>query len=301
VTRKQSDKRHTFFALWVFLLLMLTSCAHVQEAPPPEVKPAKIAVVLGAGASKGFAHIGVLKVLESHKVPIHMILGTSVGSVIGSLYASGADAFRLQELALALEKSDVIDVLLIPNNGFVKGDKLEEYINKTVKNIPIEQFKIPFYAVTTDIQTGQEVVFARGNAGTAVRASSSIPGIFRPVRIGDRMYVDGGVVSPVAVDAARKLGADLVIAVDVSASLDKTQPEGTIEAILQSINIMYSKLAAVQLVNADVVIKPKVGHITTFDFSKKHEAILEGEKAAVEVLPEILRLMTRLRKEGRLE
>ena len=135
----------------------------------------------------------------------------------------------------------------------------------------------------------------------AVRASCSIPGVFRPVKIGERMYVDGGVVSPVAVEVAKKFGADIVIAVDISAAADRTLPENTVDTILQSLNIMYSKLASIQLSKADVVIKPKVGYIGSADFSKKHEAILEGEKAALEVLPQIMEIVNRLRQEGRLE
>jgi len=135
----------------------------------------------------------------------------------------------------------------------------------------------------------------------AVRASCSIPGVFRPVKIGERMYVDGGVVSPVAVEVAKTFGADIVIAVDISATSDRTQPENTVETILQSLNIMYSRLASIQLSKADVVIKPKVGHIGSADFSKKHEAILEGERAAMEALPQILKIVNQLRQEGRLE
>lgn len=143
-------------------------------------------------------------------------------------------------------------------------------------------------------------MFGTGNAGTAVRASCSIPGIFRPANISGRMYVDGGVVSPVAVDAARKYGADIVIAVDIAGDVDSSQPQGTIETILQSINIMYSKLAAIQLARADIVIKPKVGYIGSADFSKRHEAVLEGEKAAIEMLPKIQEIVNKLKREGRL-
>ncbi|RJQ40903.1 MAG: patatin-like phospholipase family protein [Nitrospiraceae bacterium] len=282
----------------VVLLLCLSSCA-----PKEEVKltlpPAKIAVVLGAGASKGFAHIGVLKVLESNKIPVHMIIGTSAGSFVGSLYAYGYNAFELQKLSFSIEKGDVAD-LTIPDNGFIKGEKLEAYINRILKNTPLEKLKIPFYAVATDIQSGKEVVFGTGNTGTAVRASCSIPGIFRPVNISGKVYVDGGVVSPVAVDAAKRLGADIVIAVDIAGDIDSSRPEGTIETILQSITIMYSKLAAIQLSKADVVIKPKVGYISSGDFSKRHEAVLEGEKAAIEALPKIQEIVNKLKQEGRL-
>jgi len=295
-------------------MLVISSCTlkEIQpgQAPPPIVqpppvvqpppKPAKIALVLGAGVSKGFAHIGVLKILESNKIPIHMIVGTSVGSAVGSLYAYGYNAFQLQKMSFSIEKGDILD-LTIPDNGFIKGEKLEEFINKTLKNTSMEKLKIPFYAVATEIKDGQEVVFGKGNTGQAVRASCSIPGIFRPVKIVDKMYVDGGVVSPVAVDAAKRFGADIVIAVDISTGVERTQPENTIETILQSLNVMYSKLASIQLCNADVVIKPKVGHIGSTDFSKRHEAILEGEKAALEALPQIMGIITQLRLEGRLE
>ncbi|MDP3112924.1 MAG: patatin-like phospholipase family protein [Thermodesulfovibrionales bacterium] len=290
--------RFSRFLLFLFVIVFFFSCA-LKEEVKPLLPPAKIAVVLGAGASKGFAHIGVLKVLESNKIPVHMIVGTSAGSFVGSLYAYGYNAFDLQKLSFSIEKGDVID-LAIPDNGFIKGEKLEEYVNRILKNTPLEKLKIPFYAVATDIQAGREVVFGTGNAGAAVRASCSIPGIFRPANISGRMYVDGGVVSPVAVDAARKYGADIVIAVDIAGDVDSSQPQGTIETILQSINIMYSKLAAIQLSRADIVIKPKVGYIGGADFSKRHEAVLEGEKAAIEMLPKIQEIVNKLKREGRL-
>jgi len=299
------------FCLLIIFTLWSGSCTLKQgpsAQPPPIVqppvqsppKPAKVALVLGAGSSKGFAHIGVLKILETNKVPIHMIIGTSVGSAVGCLYAYGYNAFQLQKISFSIEKGDIVD-LIIPDNGFIKGEKLEEFINKTLNHTPMEKLKIPFYAVATDVQNGQEVVFGRGNTGQAVRASCSIPGVFRPVKIGDRMYVDGGVVSPVAVDAAKRLGADVVIAVDISKDADRPKPESTIETIFQSLNIMYSKLAAIQVNQADVVIRPRVGYISSSDFSKRHEAILEGEKAAVEALPQIRGIIAQLQQEGRLE
>jgi NTE family protein len=298
--------RNIVLCILIIFALVAASCVPkeitppTKAEPPPAPKPAKIALVLGAGSSKGFAHIGVLKILETNKIPIHMIVGTSVGSAVGSLYAYGHDAFQLQKVSFSIEKGDIVD-LIIPDNGFIKGEKLEEFINKTLNHTPMEKLKIPFYAVATDVQSGQEVVFGRGNTGQAVRASCSIPGVFRPVKIGDRMYVDGGVVSPVAVDAAKRLGADVVIAVDISKDTDRTKPESTIETIFQSLNIMYSKLASIQVNQADVVIRPKVGYIGSTDFSKRHEAILEGEKAAVETLPQIMDIVGQLRQEGRLE
>jgi NTE family protein len=258
-----------------------------------------VALVLGAGAAKGFAHVGVIKILEANRVPIHMVVGTSAGSFIGSLYAYGFNAFQLQEMSFHLEKTDVID-LTVPDNGFVKGEKLSAYINSTLQNTPIENLRVPFYAVATDLQSGEEVAFGRGDTGMAVRASCAIPGVFKPVRIGDRYYVDGGIVSPVAVDCARKMGANLVIAVDISSNIESPPPQGTIDTIVQAVTVMYARMSQNQLTRADVVIRPRVGHIGSTDFTKRHEAVLEGERAALEALPGIQAAVDNLRREGRL-
>jgi len=286
-------RRSPHIVLSSLLLLLLASCAGREVTPIPAEQPrkvVKVAIVLGAGAAKGFAHVGVLKVLEANHVPVHMIVGTSVGSFVGSLYAYGYTAYDLQKIAMGLEKGEIAD-LTVPDNGFVKGEKLEAYVNRMLRGTTMENLRIPFYAVATDIGSGKEMVFGKGNTGTAVRASCSIPGVFQPVRIGDRTYVDGGVVNPVAVDAARRLGADVVIAIDISGGVADVTPETTLDTIFQSINIMYSKIAAAQLSRADVVIRPKVGQIASGDFTKRHEAILEGEKAAQAALPKIQTLL----------
>jgi NTE family protein len=287
--------------LSLFLLIFIFSCIPAKDQLPEVAvkKTAKIALVLGAGAAKGFAHIGVLKVLENNKIPIHMIVGTSAGSFVGSFYAYGFNAYQLQKIAIQINKTDIVD-LVFPDNGFIQGQKIESYVNKMLNNTPIEKLKIPFYAVATDIQKGEEVAFGKGNTGMAVRASCSIPGVFTPVKIGNKVYVDGGVVSPIAVDAARKYGADIVIAVDVSADNESAPPKNTLETILQSINIMYAHLAVIQLSKSDIVIKPKVGYIASYDFEKRHEAILAGEKAAMEALPKINELISKLKAEGRI-
>ncbi len=283
----------------VITVCIFIALACVPKPPPlmPSPKPPKIALVLGAGASRGFAHIGVLKILESNKIPIHMVVGTSAGSFVGSLYAYGFDAYRLQTMAFAIQRDDIVD-LMVPDNGFFKGEKLENYVNWALRDTPIEKLQIPFYAVATNIQTGEETVFGTGNTGTAVRASCSIPGIFRPVKLSGGTYVDGGVVSPIAIDAARRYGADFVIAVDISSILASSPPQSTIETILQSIDIMHAKISQIQLAKADVVIRPNVGHIGAADFTKRHEAILEGEKATLAALPAINQIISRIRQEG---
>lgn len=277
--------------LLLVALLMLTGCPKAVPPALPE-KPPKVAVVLGAGAAKGFAHVGVLKILESNRIPVNMIVGTSAGSFVGSLYAYGFNAFQLQKISFDIQQGDLAD-FTIPDNGFIKGEKLEAYVNRMLRNTPMEKLRIPFYAVATDIQSGREMVFGTGNTGSAVRASCSIPGVFTPPVIGGRMYVDGGVVSPVAVDTARRLGADVVIAVDISGDGGAPRPEGTLATIMQSIGIMYERIAAQQVQRADVVIKPRVGAIGAADFSKRHEGVLEGERAALEALPAIRAAISR--------
>lgn len=286
--------------LIVFVLsaTLLNACATAPTSLPSQ-KPAKIALVLGAGAAKGFAHIGVLKMLEAQKIPIDMIVGTSAGSFVGSLYAYGYDAFTLQKVALSLEKGDVTE-LAIPNNGFIKGERLRDYVNKKVQGQPIEKLKIPFYAVATDIRSGEGVVFHSGNTGMAVQASSAVPGVFQPARFSGTSYVDGGVVNPLPVDVAKKYGADIVIAVDITDGVDASIPATTMETIMKSIGIMYNKIAQLPVSQADVVIKPKVGFVGSADFSRRNEAILEGEKAAAAAMPAIKAIVDKLRQEGRL-
>jgi NTE family protein len=278
---------------------MIDACVSTSTAPPP--KPAKIAVVLGAGASKGFAHIGVLKVLEAQKVPVHMVVGTSAGSLVGSLYASGKTAFELQDIAMKMERDKVIDYdWKVWKGGLIKGEKLENFINVTLNYTPIEKLKIPFMAVATNAATGEEMVFGRGNTGLAVRASCSVPGVFQPVKIGNDTYVDGGLVSAVAVDVARRYGADVVIAVDISGGLAKTAPSGVMDTVGKTVDIMYMRNISAQLKNADVVIRPNVKDIGSTEMEKFNQAIFEGEKAATAVMPEIRRLLDKLKAEGRL-
>ncbi|WP_353102099.1 patatin-like phospholipase family protein, partial [Stenotrophomonas lactitubi] len=203
--------------LSVALLGLLAGCGgeEVRPTPPaqptlvPQAKPVKIGIALGGGAAKGFAHIGVIKMLEANGFEPVVVSGTSAGSVVGALYASGMDAFQMQSKAVALDEASIRDVRLF-SGGLVQGQKLQDYVNEQVANRPAERLKKPFAAVATQLETGERSIFVRGNVGQAVRASSSIPGVFEPVKIGGRNYIDGGVVSPVPVDAARQLGAEFV-------------------------------------------------------------------------------------------
>ncbi|MEE7546411.1 patatin-like phospholipase family protein, partial [Xanthomonas sp. Kuri4-1] len=254
--------------------------------PGPAATPVRIGIALGGGAAKGFAHIGVIKMLEANGFEPAVVSGTSAGSVVGALYASGMDAFAMQEKAVALDQTSIRDVRLF-SGGLVQGQKLQDYVNQQVGNKPIERLGKPFAAVATRLEDGERTVFVRGNAGQAVRASSSIPGVFEPVSIGQYHYVDGGVVSPVPVDAARQLGAEFVIAVDISSKASGKNPGDLLGTVNQSISIMGQRLGETELKRADIVIRPKVSDIGSADFNQRNAAILEGERAAMAAMPQI--------------
>ena len=278
---------------------LLSACGSAPVSAPPALsspvpsptsasagKPVRIGVALGGGAAKGFAHIGVIKMLEANGFAPVVVSGTSAGSVVGALYASGMDAFQMQEKAVALDQTSIRDVRLF-SGGLVQGQALQDYVNQQLGNKPIERLSKPFAAVATRLEDGERTVFVRGNAGQAVRASSSIPGVFEPVAIGQYHYVDGGVVSPVPVDAARQLGAEFVIAVDISSKASGRNPGDLLGTVNQSISIMGQRLGEAELKRADVVIRPKVNDIGAADFNQRNAAILEGERAAMAMMPQI--------------
>lgn len=274
------------------LASLVAACSSAPKAPPAApaavtAPPVRVGIALGGGAAKGFAHIGVIKMLEANGIKPVVVSGTSAGSVVGALYASGMDAYAMQEKAFALDESRIRDVSLF-SGGVVKGQKLQDYVNELVGQRMLEKMAKPFAVVATRLEDGQRTVFVRGNTGQAVRASSSVPGVFEAVTIGQSHFVDGGVVSPVPVDAARELGADFVIAVDISSKADGiASPASLLGNVNQSIKIMGQKLGAQELARADVVIRPQVNDIGPADFAQKNRAILEGERAAQAALPQI--------------
>lgn len=282
--------------LAVFSVCLLASCQQTPIAPVKPVREPVVALVLGGGGAKGFAHIGVIKVLESHGIRPKLVVGTSAGSFVGGLYASGLSPFALQQLALNLEESDVRD-LTLSRQGFLVGQKLQDYVNAQVKQQPIQNFPIRFAAVATEADTGRKVVFNRGNAGQAIRASCSIPNVFVPVTIAGKEYVDGGLVSPIPVETARDLGADVVIAVDISARPVAGQTRSAWALLDQTINIMGQQAINRELPLADVVIKPMVLGVGTLDLESKHRSLLEGERAAQVKLQAIVAAINQKRAE----
>lgn len=279
------SKIHALFA--VLILFGLTAC---NSALPPTtgLAPAqiKVALVLGGGAARGFAHIGVIKALEAQGIIPDIIVGTSAGSVVGALYAAGYNGFELQQLSMQMDESQVSDWSM-PNRGMIKGEALQVFINNAVKNRTLEKMNKVFAVVATDLNSGEMIVFRTGNTGMAVRASSSVPGIFQPVSINGREYVDGGLVSPVPVRVARSLGADFVIAVDISDKPNNNKTESSIEVMLQTFNIMGQSISRSELPEADIVIRPVTPGISSTDFKDRHMAVLQGEKAVAAILPEL--------------
>ena len=246
-----------------------------------------VALVLGSGGARGYAHIGVIEVLEQQGIHPDFIVGTSAGSIVGSIYASGKTAAELHDIALNLKPNDVRDVN-VSLKGFFNGQKVENYINRQVNNTPLQNLKIPMYVVATELKNGEKTVFNYGNTGQAVRASTAIPSMFVPTKIGDTEYVDGGLVSPVPVQVARDLGADIVIAVDILAQPIHTETSNVWGLFNQNINIMQGRLAKEELKNADIVIQPDLkekAHI--FDVTGREMAIQAGVDATNEKVADL--------------
>jgi NTE family protein len=273
----------------LLIAILLSACAAPPPAPTPiptPKPPLRIALVLGGGAARGFAHIGVIKALEAQGIVPDMVVGTSAGSVVGALYASGMSGFELQSLALQMQENMLEDWTL-PNRGVLKGEALQDFINQKVKNLTIQKLPKPLGVVATDLQSGEMTLFRTGNTGMAVRASSAVPGLFQPVEISGREYVDGGLTSPVPAQSARTMGADFVIAVDISNVSRRDKLTGTLDVLLQTFTIMGHAISRHELEDADIVIRPKTAAVSSTDFEGRHLAILEGEKAAAAIMPEL--------------
>jgi NTE family protein len=264
--------------------------------PPPLDKPQRpirVGLALGGGAARGFAHIGVIKALEARNIQVDLVAGTSAGSVVGALYASGMNGFALNKLALTMDEASISDwAMPFRTRGFLQGVALQNYLNTTLNNRPIEKMAKPLGVVATDLKTGQPILFQRGNTGIAVRASCSVPSIFEPVKIGGHEYVDGGLVSPVPASFARKMGADFVIAVDISQRPESGLTASSFDVLMQTFTIMGQTIKAYELDKyADIVIRPNLAAMSGSDFSQRNAAILAGEEAVAKMMPELQRKM----------
>jgi NTE family protein len=293
----------TAAAIVLALSLGIAGCASLPPPPehPPSAEPLVlirkadrplIAFVLGGGGARGFAHAGVLKVLDDAGIRADLVVGTSAGSVVGALYAGGIRNNELVETALAVQRKELVD-FVFPHRGFIEGNRLQTYIDKALNGRLIEQLEIPFVAVATELATGRLVAFTRGDTGMAVRASCSVPVVFQPTTILGSEYVDGGLVSPVPVRVARESGADLVIAVDVSRQPAEQKELGTSAAMLsQAFVVMEHALAQQETKLADVVIRPDLAKVRPTDLAARGQAIAAGEDAARAALPQIRSLIS---------
>ena len=287
----------------ICLLLLLAACA---TAPPPVIKPdtpvvetpptvkkiPKLGLALGGGAARGFAHIGVLQVLEEEGIKPALVVGTSAGSVVASFYASGKNGQQLQWLADTMDESQFTDwANPFTGRGMLRGEALGKYINSQLNGMKIEDMKMPLGIVATDLRTGDGVLFRRGDVATAVRASSAVPSVFEPVRIGGKEYVDGGLVSPVPVRYAKQMGADLVLAIDISSRPEDAKTSDMLKVLLQTFSIMGKSISQLELAQADVVVRPVLPDIGSTEFSARKKSIEAGRAAMKQALPQLKALL----------
>jgi NTE family protein len=292
-------KNTSFVGVKLLLVLLLgvylVGCTTVPPAPTtPITAPViskripKIGLALGGGAARGFAHIGVIQVLEEAGIKPDLVVGTSAGSLVAAIYASGKTGAQLQIVAETMEEAALTDwILPFVSRGMLRGEALARYVSSQVGGKTIESFAMPLGIVATDLHSGQGVLFIRGDTATAVRASSAVPAVFQPVKIGTREYVDGGLVSPVPVRYARQMGAEVVIAVDISATPESNPALGTMDILLQTFAIMSRSINTFELREADVAVRPALAGVSSADFASKRRSIEAGRAAMLAALPQL--------------
>lgn len=270
----------------------------------PERK--KIGLALSGGGAWGLAHIGVLKVLEENKIPIDYISGTSMGAVIGAIYSAESNAKKLEKDSLSVKWNSLFDYTL-SKSGLIKGEAIESFLDKKLSNITFDDLKIPFYVTAFDIENKQEVIFHKGDVSKAVRASISVPGFFLPIENNGRILVDGGVADPIPIGILKKIGAEIIIAVNVMRIEDIKSPiqeEATVKKptkkipdmihiILKTFEIMQAEncRSEIEQDRADLLIHPRIAEkIGWSEFGKVKEAIKIGEKAARNSIDELRKI-----------
>lgn len=251
-----------------------------------KVKKKSLGLALGAGSVRGLAHIGLLETLEEAGIQVDYIAGTSSGSLVGGLYAAGVNLEGLSRLICNLSWDHITD-LAFPRMGFISGRRIEELLQILTKGKEIQDLMIPFTAVACDLERGEEILLTEGPLYAAIRASISIPGIYVPYSLNGRLLVDGGVLNRVPADVVRNMGAQVVIACDVSFNLEENRLKNILDVILQTIDIMESRIQENKILEADIVIRPAVQDISSTDLGAAEEVIEKGRLAAEKVLPEI--------------
>jgi len=262
---------------------------------PPQ-RPPRLGLALGGGAARGFAHVGVIQVLEQAGIRPDLVVGTSAGSLVAAMYASGMNGAQLEKAALTMEEATLTDwTLPILGRGMLRGEALSRYVRKAVDGKLIEQMRLPLGVLATDLSSGQGVLFRRGDTAMAVRASSAVPGVFTPVTIAGRDYVDGGLVAPVPVRQARDMGAEVVLAVDISSPPEGNAANGSVQILLQTFAIMGQSINRHELADAEVVVRPALKGVGSADFSARQRSIVAGRAAMQAALPQLKAQLARLR------
>ena len=285
-----SSRRRALCAVLIIGLSLLTGCASAPETPAPVAKrPPRIGLALGGGAARGFAHVGVIQVLEEAGIKPDLVTGTSAGSLVAALQASGRTGSQLQRIADTMDEATFADwTLPLFSRGMLRGDALTRYVSQQVGGRRIEDLPLPLGIVATDLHSGQAVLFQRGDIATAVRASSAVPGLFQPVPISGHEYVDGGLVAPVPVRQARQMGAELVIAVDISQVPETNTPGDVFQILMQTFTIMSKSINTLELRGPDlVVVRPALNGVSGADFSARRRAIQAGREAMTQALPQL--------------
>lgn len=256
---------------------------------PPEPTPTRaprLGIALGGGAARGFAHIGVIQVLEREGIRPDLVAGTSAGSLVAVLYASGMDGAQLEQAALEMEEATIADwTLPFFNRGLLRGEALARFVNRKVQGRLLQDMNLPVGVLATDLVSGRGVLFQRGDAGTAVRASSSVPGVFTPVSIAGRDYVDGGLVAPVPVEQVRAMGAEVVLAVDISSVPEEASGNDALRVLLRTFTIMGQSINRLSMNQANVVVRPGLAGVGSADFAARRQAIAAGREAMDRMLP----------------
>lgn len=282
------------------LALLLTGCSTLQSPPPPVFetpqRPPRLGLALGGGAARGFAHVGVIQVLEQNGIRPDVVAGTSAGSLVAALYASGKGAVELERVALGMDEATLTDwVMPLTNRGLMRGEALARYVRQAVGGKLIEQMAMPLGILATDLGSGNGILFRRGDTAQAVRASSAVPGVFNPVTIAGHDYVDGGLVAPVPVHQAREMGAEVVLAVDISADPQDISSDGLLTLLPKTTAIMGQSINRLELAKADVVIRPALGGVGSADFTARQRSIEAGRAAMLAALPRLRQALARLR------
>ncbi len=280
-------------------ILLATAISLVGLTPTAfsYTQPIRVAVVLGSGGARGYAHIGVIKALEQAGVPIDLIVGASAGSLIGALYADSADAHQLEQIMMSTNLHSFVDINLKPAQaGIITGSQERLFLEKSLKARDFDDLKIKYVAVAAQLTNGESIAISKGPLIPAIQASTALPGLVRPVLLDGKLLIDGGAVDPIPVAVARRYHPQIIIAVDVSQPLSESLPKSSLGAYSRGQDIIWLSLTRYSSQGADIVIHPQVGNAGTFAVNLRQQMVEAGEKATRANLPAILKIYRAARR-----